>query len=53
MLIQKYKLELTTRIQACIYPDRSRHRKNRLRYLVIGRKQNVLGENWNGPADSI
>ena len=34
MLIQKHKLELTARIQACIDPYRSRHRKYHLRYLV-------------------
>ena len=34
MLIQKHKLELTTRIQACIDPYRSCHRKYHLLYLV-------------------
>ena len=41
MLIQKHKLELTTRIQACIDPYRSRHRKYHLRYLVQRAKKVV------------
>ena len=41
MLIQKQKLELTTRIQACIDPYRSRHRKYHLRYLVQRAKKVV------------
>ena len=40
-LIQKHKLELTTRIQACIDPYRSRHRKYHLRYLVQHAKKVV------------
>ena len=41
MLIQKHKLELTTRIQACIDPYRSRHRKYHLRYLAQRAKKVV------------
>ena len=44
MLIQKHKLELTTRIQACIDPYRSRHRKYHLRYLVQ-RVKKVVSDN--------
>ena len=43
MLIQKHKLELTTRIQACIDPYRSRHRKYHLRYLEQRVKKVVSG----------
>jgi len=49
-LFQKYRLELTQCIQ--IYVDHGL-RRYCLRYLVIGQKQNFLGANWNGPADSI
>ena len=41
MLIQKHEHELTTRIQACIDPYRSRHRKYHLRYLVQRAKKIV------------
>ena len=41
MLTQKYKLEPTTRIQACIDPYRSRYRKYHLRCLVQRAKKIV------------
>ena len=41
MLIQIHKLELTTRIQACIDPYRSLHGKYHLRYLVQRAKKAV------------